>query len=301
MDIQSLNTFGEVARTRSITSAARTLHTVQSNVTSRIKGLEDELGTALFQRLPRGMQLTDAGARLLPYAERLQALLREAREAVQDDRVARGTLVIGSMETTAALRLPTLLARYRAECPEVQIMLRTGPTAELLAQLAAREIDAAFVNGPVEQPGFDAHPAFQEKLVLVVPAALRSVGAVRKRLSASAAAAERLSALMFRVGCSYRQRLEEVLARLGCAGFSRIEFGTLDGIVGCVAAGLGVTLLPRAVVQRASAAGDVNCLSGPELREMPMVTQTLLVTRSDAPPAAAMRRLRQLLGAQGRV
>lgn len=107
MELSTLATFSAVARCDGITRAASELRTVQSNVTNRIKVLEAEVGVPLFERHSRGMTLTGAGRRLLPYVERLVALSREAMAATRDDGVPKGPLAIGSMETTA--RLPRRL------------------------------------------------------------------------------------------------------------------------------------------------------------------------------------------------
>src|ERR1700760_3813921 len=117
MELIDLVTFSAVARCGGITRAADALNTVQSNVTQRIKALEAEIGTALFERHSRGMSLTGAGRRLLPYAQRMAALSREALLAARDDGDAKGPLAIGSLETTAAVRLPALLAEFNPRFP----------------------------------------------------------------------------------------------------------------------------------------------------------------------------------------
>ena len=96
--------------------AAELLHTVQSNVTARIKALETELGCPLFDRHSRGVTPTLAGERLLPYARRVAWLLADATRAARDDGAPRGPLTIGSLETTAALHLSPLLADFAAAC-----------------------------------------------------------------------------------------------------------------------------------------------------------------------------------------
>ena len=124
MELSDLVTFSAVARTGGITRAASELNTVQSNVTQRIKALEAEIGTALFERHSRGMTLTGAGRRLLPYAERMAALSHEAVLAARDDGVPKGPLAIGSMETTAAVRLPSRLAEFHRSFPAVPAACR---------------------------------------------------------------------------------------------------------------------------------------------------------------------------------
>ena len=101
MDAAELKVFEAVARTGSMNRAALELNTVQSNVTARVKSLETELGSALFERTNRGVTLTAAGKRLLPFAARAARLLDDAKRAVADEGTPSGALIVGSLETTA--------------------------------------------------------------------------------------------------------------------------------------------------------------------------------------------------------
>src|SRR5262245_49858265 len=143
MELSDLLTFSTVARLGGITRAADELNTVQSNVTQRVKALEAEVGTALFERHSRGMTLTGAGRRLLPYAERMAALSREALLAARDDGEPKGPLAIGSMETTAAVRLPALLAGFHRRFTAVDLSLHTAPTADLITSVLDGSLDGA--------------------------------------------------------------------------------------------------------------------------------------------------------------
>ncbi|CAN7573267.1 LysR substrate-binding domain-containing protein [Bradyrhizobium sp. LjRoot220] len=245
MELSDLVTFSTVARLGGITRAADELNTVQSNVTQRVKALEAEIGTALFERHSRGMTLTGAGRRLLPYAQRMAALSREALLAARDDGEPKGPLSIGSMETTAAVRLPPLLAEFHHRYPAVRLSLRTAPTADLVAAVLDGSLDGAFVAGPIDHAELSAVTAFTEELVLVTARRWTSLAALRAGTPESGP-----TALVFRTGCSYRQRLEQVFSEFGWPSAARFELGTLDGMIGCVAADMGVTLLPRAVVGR---------------------------------------------------
>ena len=253
MELIDLLTFSTVARLGGITRAADELNTVQSNITQRIKSLEAEIGTPLFERHSRGMTLTGAGRRLLPYAQRLAALSREAMLAAREDGEPKGPLSIGSMETTAAVRLPSLLAEFHQRFPAVQLSLRTAPTADLVAAVLDGSLDGAFVAGPIEHADLTAVTAFREELVLVTARRWASLAALRAGTSESGP-----TALVFRTGCTYRQRLEQLLTELGWPSAARFELGTLDGMIGCVAAGMGVTLLPRAVVERNDQNGNIR-------------------------------------------
>jgi DNA-binding transcriptional LysR family regulator len=253
VELTDLMTFSAVARNGGITRAAEELNTVQSNVTQRVKALEAEIGAALFERHSRGMTLTGAGRRLLPYAQRMAALSREAMLAARDDGEPKGPLAIGSMETTAAVRLPALLADFHRRFPAVRLTLKTATTADLVAAVLDGALDGAFVAGPIEHADLTATLAFREELVLVSAKRFNHLAALRSGTPESGP-----TALVFRTGCTYRQRLEQVFSDFGWPSAARFELGTLDGMIGCVAAGMGVTLLPRAVVERSDQRKEVN-------------------------------------------
>ena len=253
MELIDLVTFSAVARNGGITRAAEELNTVQSNVTQRVKALEAEIGTMLFERHSRGMTLTGAGRRLFPYAQRMAALSREAVLAARDDGEPKGPLAIGSMETTAAVRLPALLAEFHCRFPKVMLTLKTATTADLVAGVLDGALDGAFVAAPIDHGDLTSTVAFHEELVLVTPRRFSSLPSLRAGTPESGP-----TALVFRTGCTYRQRLEQLLTDFGWPSAARFELGTLDGMIGCVAAGMGVTVLPRAVVERSKQRDDVS-------------------------------------------
>jgi len=251
MDVLDLKTLAAVAHSGGVTMAAQALNTVQSNVTARIRHLEAELGVTLFERHSRGMRLTRAGQRLLPYAQRVQGLLAEAEAVARGDESVGAALRIGSMETTAAVRLPQVLARWRQGHEGVAFALETGPTTALLRDVLEHRLDGAFVAGPVDIPELVSVPAFSEELVLVSPLSCTDDAAVARGLQGGGAV------LMFRQGCSYRQRFLAWLAQRGWSACQVLEFGTLDGILGCVAAGVGVAMLPLSVVRQSALSAGV--------------------------------------------
>lgn len=284
MDLLTLNTFSAVARHGSVSGAASELHTVQSNVTARLKQLECDLAVPLLIRHSRGVSLTSAGVRLLGYAQRVSALVNEAEAAVRDDGSVHGTLRIGSMETTAAVRLPALLGRFHRAHPKAQLEVRTGPTAELLEHVLAQRLDGALVAGPVDHPDITCEPAFREELVLV---RARGSDGIRQRLLQGD-----LTVIVFRQGCSYRQRLEANFAARGWLPFRRFEFGTLEGVLGCVAANVGVTVLPRSAVEGATHRAGLML---EPLGAVPMMVDTLFVRKTGAYAGAALRAFSAIL------
>ncbi len=277
MDAADLRVFEAVARLGGMNRAAAELNTVQSNVTARIRVLEDELKTPLFARSSRGVVLTDAGRRLLPYAVRVRHVLEDARRAVADDGTPAGPLTIGSLETTAALRLVPLLSGYVAKYPQVDFVLRTGTTRELVEDVLQHRVDGAFVCGPVDHPELEAEAVIREELAILTAPGVASADALVNRGD--------LRIIVLRAGCSYRQRLEDILAKRGVVGPRLLEFATLEAVFGCVAAGLGVTLLPKALVGPVWRQGRVAIH---DLPPADAVVDTVFVRRCDAFVSSAL-------------
>ena len=277
MDCQDLRIFEAVARQGGMGRAAAELNTVQSNVTSRIRRLEGELKVALFRRHARGVELTEAGRRLLPYAIEIARLLREARRSASEDGTPRGRLVVGSLETTAALRIADKLAAYVTGYPEVDLVLRTGTTRELIGDVSNRKLDGALVCGPVRDHALVVEPMFTEELVLLTAPHIASLEELARN--------GKMRIVVLRAGCSYRQRLEELLARRGIPAPRILEFGTLEAIIACVAAGLGITLLPRALI---GPIWDKEAVAVHSLSQREGVVETVFVRRRDAIPTAAV-------------
>ncbi|CAM3431579.1 LysR family transcriptional regulator [Bordetella sputigena] len=277
MDVADLKTLAAVARHGSMNKAASELHTVQSNVTARIRALEDELGVPLFQRHARGVTITPAGQRMLPFVARIAKLLAEARAAAQDDGEPGGALVLGGLETTTALRLSPLLIEFARTYSAVRLTLNTGTTASLLRDVVECRLEGAFVSGPVNHPDVHQETIFTEQLVLVSSPALRSMKDLAKVVE--------LKTIVFSGGCSYRQRLNTLLASMGVVAAQPLEFGSLDAIIGCVAAGVGVTLLPKGVVASAFEAGRVSIHRLPPEQAR---AETLFVRRMDGYVSSAL-------------
>lgn len=281
MDSADLQFFATVAKAGSISKAAAHLATVQSNVTQRIRRLEAELGIPLFHRNGRGVTLTAAGVQLLPYANQIDQMLDEARRVILDDATPTGQLRIGSMETTAAFRLPPLLVDYSGHFPAVDLSLNTGTTRSLIDDVLERRMDVAFVAGPVEHEDLIAERVLTEELVIVTAPWVRRVQGRPAWLPTTASA----KIAIFRNGCAYRERLEAQLNQQGVHAIQRMELGTLDGILGCVQAGLAITLLPHAIVETLAAAGKVAVH---RLSDQQGLVDTVLIRRRDAYVTSAL-------------
>lgn len=248
IDLVSLQVFKTVAEEGGITRAAAKLHRVQSNVTTRVKQLEARLGVKLFLRQNRRLVLSPQGRLLLAYADQLLRLSSEAAAILQDG-TPRGILRIGTMESTAAARLPPILARYHARYPEVRIELVTGTTGALIGKVLNYEVEAAFVAEPVNAKTLDRQAVFNEELVLIAPKSFPKIKTPKD--------IERRTVIAFETGCAYRRRLESWLARAKVAPDRVIELGSYHAIVACVAAGAGIAIVPRSVVRAVFARGGV--------------------------------------------
>jgi LysR family transcriptional regulator, cell division regulator len=277
MDARDLRVFEAVARLGGMGRAAEELHTVQSNVTARIRNLEQQLGVPLFERRARGVEPTPAGRRLLPYALQIARLLEEARRAALDDGTPMGPLTIGTLETTAAFRLAPMLTNFVRAYPKVDFVLRPGTTCELVDQVLDRRLEGAFVCGPVAHPELESEAVFSEELVLFTALGVGAIEDLAKQGD--------VRIVVLRQGCSYRQRLEEVLARHGVPVPRVLEFGTLDAVFGCVAAGLGVTMLPRALIGPVCREEQVAIHSLPQ---RDAVVETVFVRRRDGYVSSAL-------------
>jgi DNA-binding transcriptional LysR family regulator len=269
VDLMALRTFQAVVEEGGILAASRKLNTVQSNVTGRIRKLEEELGAELFHRQGRGLTLAPPGRVLLDYARKMLLLERQTSLAVRGVGDATGDMRIGSMETFAALHLPKALKAVRAVHPGLRLHVQTGTSAALAEMVIDHKLDCAFIAGPVIQPELQFEELVVEELVQV-------------RAAESDPAS--LPLILFREGCAYRARALAWQRMIGHAAADIMEFGTLDGILGCVAVGLGWTLMPRRVVEQSVYAGDLAVTTVPD--NIGQVATGMVYPRELAPMSA---------------
>ena len=296
MQLKSLRLFEAVCDSGSFGAAAQAQHTVQSNVTAHIKKLEEEIGAQLLTRAnpvfptPAGRALRQHARKMLREHDLALAQLQSHAFAggVQPVPV-QGVLRIGSMETTAALRLPPLLAALRQRHPGIDLELTAEPTGSLLTALMNGRVDCAFINGAAPQAELQSWPLFTEELVLVSGQPLTQFPTPQEFSDAVF--------LAFRQGCSYRQRIELLMASVGLSSVRIMELGMLDTILGCVAAGMGYALLSRSLVEAQQQRFAVHwmALPGASGRELAMV-DTCFVAGDVHGWSPAMHAFAQVLG-----
>jgi DNA-binding transcriptional LysR family regulator len=247
MDLSDLRIFKAVVEEGGIIRAADRIGRVPSNVTTRIRQLEASIGVPLFFREKGRLVLSPNGALLLDYAQRLLQLADEARQVTAATGV-HGVLRLGSLESTAASRLPGVLAAFHRACPEVRIELATGTNDAMAAAVAERRLDAAFVVDRPPRRELSRLDAFEERLVLISARGHRPIKGPKDLHDETLIA--------FPVGCAYRRRLERWIGHRQLAGRRVLELSSYHAIVACVACGTGVAMVPHSVLG-AVQAGDV--------------------------------------------
>jgi len=281
LELSDLALFRTVVDTGSITRAGERVHRVPSNITARVKRLEQQLGVTLFVRGRRGMSLTPEGRRLVDYADRLLALADEAHADLSAGD-ARGRLVIGAMESTAAVHLPALLAALHARYPALEVELTTATSGRLVEQVRAGALSAAFVAGAIDEPGLASDPAFVEELVLITHPSARP--------GADGAGLRGRTLVTFGAGCAYRACIETWLAGKGLRPPRTFEVHSYHTMLACIAADVGYALAPRSVLLTSSARPNVRAR---RLHSRPWRITTSLVRRASdhSRPVEALRRL----------
>lgn len=170
MDLRQLKYFVAVAEERHLGRAAQKLHLSQPPLTRQIQALEDELGAQLFERTPRGMELTQAGTALLDDARVIQALTEQARVRAQRAGSGQiGTLHVGVYGSAMFGVVPRLLQRFRQRHPDVELMLHQAQTPAQVAALRQRRVLAVFERQLPDEQDIAAEPVAHESLWVAMP------------------------------------------------------------------------------------------------------------------------------------
>jgi DNA-binding transcriptional LysR family regulator len=245
MEMRQLQMFVALAEELNFTRTAERLHTVQSNVTSHVRHLEEELGVQLFDRYPRRVALTDAGARFLPYAQRVLTTVDEARRTMQFGDEPAGPLRIGAPESILTYRLPLALRRFRQRHPHVTLMLRPYVDWPLAQPLQSGEFDLAIrIADAITEKTLGSRRIGAERIVLVAAPehSLTQRTTVRPRdLSGQ-------HLLLTEEGCAYRKKFERILNARAVKPQDVGEFASVEAIKQCATLGMGIALLPEIVV-----------------------------------------------------
>ncbi|BFM15589.1 LysR family transcriptional regulator [Maricurvus nonylphenolicus] len=270
MELSDLRVFQQVAESGGITRAAEKLNRVPSNVTARIQKLEEELGKPLFLREKNRLRISVAGEQLLGYSHKILDLAQQAVDELQQSH-PKGVLNVGSMEAVAATRLVDPLMRFHQAYADVELNVTTGPTGVLIEKVLDGEIDMAFVADPSPDPRLAIKPVYKESLVLVSDLH-------HKPIKKPADLDSEATLLGFNHRCAYRTRLTDWLNQDGTVA-KVVEISSYHALLSCAAAGMGVGILPEALLD------DYPFRDNVQVHSLPMKwrkTQTAIIWRHDS-------------------
>lgn len=285
MVIKHLQTFLIVARVLNFGEAARTLNYSQSTVSEQIQGLEQDLGTKLFERMGKKVFLTEQGRKLIPFAERILKEAAEIRDMFSDNRTVSGTLNIGAAETLCVFWLPPLLKEYQKSYPAVQINIKVGNCTDFPQWLQQNSIDVAFsLNDEAKQQQLRQLELFRGETVFVAsPEHQLASGNV---LQPQDLAGQTL--LLPEGYCGYPVEVKNLLEKEQVKANTIMEFGSLEAIRQCVKNGLGISLLPELVVREEVKRGELVSF---QWGGQPILIQAHMVFHRDkwlSPPLKAL-------------
>jgi LysR family hydrogen peroxide-inducible transcriptional activator len=259
MELHQLRYFLAVSRTKNFSRAAEQCHVAQPSLSQQIMKLEDELGERLFERTKREVALTPAGDLLQLHAERVLHEVESARNGVREMRgLVRGRVTVGVLPTVAPYFLPQRLSGFATKFPSVEVIVHEDTTDQLVAALAAKEIDLAVVSLPVVRTGFASEELFEEKLLVAFPAGHRLS---TKRDLTLEDLKEEAFIVMKEGHCLAGQALQ--FCRVG--GFTpRVSFRSaqIETVLAFVAKGWGISIVPEMACKRTIPGVRLRSLKG---------------------------------------
>ena len=246
MDLQRLQTFRTVATLMNFNRSAKVLHFSQSTVSAQIKGLENELGTLLFKRIGKSIQLTEAGAKMLSYADRLLAIREEALADLAGRNKISGLLTVRMPQTVATHYLPGILRKYQPRFPGIRLDITSCALHSLEHELRIGMVDLAFLFADtIGAKNLESELLRIEPLVVV--AHPRHGLAARKRVDYKALDGQVL--LLPKSDCGYRMIFEQALVAEKVIPATTVEMNSMEAIKQAVMSGVGVTVIPEVAVR----------------------------------------------------
>lgn len=258
MNLNHLAIFHAVALEQSVSRGAARLFISQPAASKQLSELERSLGAPLFDRLPRGVRLTQAGALLFDYARRLFALETEAETALAELRgLERGHLAVGASLTIGDYLLPALLAEFAQSHPHLTVSLEIANTEAIQTHLHVGTLDIGLTEGFADDPTLQAHVFQHDTLVAIAPpdhplaqAAQRGERVTPQQLCDTSFVARE-------AGSGTRAVVEQAFAGLGLSLTPRLSLGSIEAVKRAVAAGAGVAIVSALAVQHERAAGTL--------------------------------------------
>jgi DNA-binding transcriptional LysR family regulator len=291
MNFHHLSVFHAVADTGSVSAAAERLHISQPAVSRQVRELEASLGLCLFERMPRGMRLTEGGEVLAGYAGHIFELEHQAEVAMADlASVRAGRLLVGASTTIGNYLMPDLIARLASERPGLRVNLEVGNTEEIQKRLVDGELDIALTEGFADNPALN--PTIFHTDQLVVVAAPGYLDANRDYVLPDLAA---LPWIMREMGSGTRAVLERALADEGQTASESMALASTEAIKRTVAAGAGIAVVSALTVRMELEAGTLVRLN---VAGFPRARPLHCLLRRYQQPGPAVRSLQNLVTSQ---
>ncbi|WP_181350438.1 LysR family transcriptional regulator [Thalassobacillus sp. CUG 92003] len=283
MELSDLKLFQAIAEEGSISLAAEKLGYVQSNVTTRLRRLEDELGILLFYRRPKGVQISEKGMLFRQYADSILQMADESIKVLQDHGTPTGALRLGIVESVTCGNFMNIISAYQSQYEKVSLSLETGNAYELMEKVKNYDLDAAFVTGELTSTNFTIDYIQTDEIVLLSGKELSVSSLLEQKWAVSPK------------GCTFRRKLEQWLKDEGIILRNFIEISSLETILSSVNAGITSTLLPRSVLKGCS----YENLHVHPIPEPYQFIQTGLVRKKEKYTSYAYKAFTELIKAQG--
>jgi DNA-binding transcriptional LysR family regulator len=255
-----LQVFHTVARLLSFTKAAETLHMTQPAVTFQVRQLEEHFNTRLFDRTHNRISLTDAGKKVYEYADRIFELYSEMENSVREmTGEISGALTIGASTTIAEYMLPTLLGDFKEKYPDVTIHLKVANSDGIVSMVENNTIDLGVVEAPVSNKNLVVETCKRDKLVAIVPPA----HGLAKEAAVTFPQLLEFPFICREEGSGTREVIGDYLDHLhDCSASLKIamELGSPEAVKGAVEAGMGVSVVSRATIQKELRLGTLVAL-----------------------------------------
>lgn len=286
MEIRQLRYFLEIAQTEHLTQSAQNLFVTQSTLSHGLRQLEQELDVALFERLGRGLKLSQAGAEFRVYATRALKEIEAGRMALADlSGLQSGKLTVGAFPTFLNTVVPATVATFSQSHPKVAIEvrdLRAGPIEE---QLLRGELDLGIAFHPTEHAEIETEPLFDERMMLVV----RPAHPLSKRRTLAMKELAGVPLALLSRNFATRRLIDASLRQAGVAPMVRVEMESVEALLGVCRFGDLASIVPERAARQAP---DLHAIA---LTEPQMVRHAGILWRRGASRSPAARSFAALL------